>query len=300
MISYGYGINNGEIVVIEEEAKIVRLIFNEYCLHKALKTIAQELTNCQVEFYNGSCQWNKNNVARIIENDKYVGANNYPRIITVEQYDKANAIKTQKGNQKIEQTAEIEHMKEIVFCTSCGKKYRRIPKWRSREKWICSNGCKCEKYIDDAKLYQGIREILKSMRDSPDIFSVENKGSTFNRTIEIARYNNELAILMNEREPSFKVGKKIILANAALRFRACEFCGAEYDDVIAKKIESSESDIPWEIIKRIEITSNGAVIVKFINGVSLSNIEKGGKPCGNTSQESCYENRCKSTTFEAQ
>lgn len=301
MISYGYGVNDGRIVIIEKEADVVRQIFNDYCSGKILKDIAQELSDNQVEFYNGSCKWNKNIIARIIENRKYIGEKNYPAIVTLELFDRANAVKSEKGNKKIEQTAEIDHLKNIVFCATCGRKLRRISKWKTREKWVCQNGCKCERYIADAEIYRGIQSAVYEMRDAPDAFSVEEKGSTYKRTMEIARCNNELTVLMNERAPSFKVGKKIILTGAALRFKACEFCGAEYNSFIAEKINKLSDDIiPWDIIESIEIDGSGSVIVKFINGISVNDKIQGGEFVGSASKEDCNEDRSQSVAVETQ
>ena len=58
MISYGYGIENGKIVVVPNEAEIVKQIFDDYANGKILKEIAADLTERGVEFYDGNCSWN--------------------------------------------------------------------------------------------------------------------------------------------------------------------------------------------------------------------------------------------------
>lgn len=47
MISYGYKIINGKIVILSFEVNIVKRIFKEYGLEKGLKQIAEELTEKQ-------------------------------------------------------------------------------------------------------------------------------------------------------------------------------------------------------------------------------------------------------------
>lgn len=85
MISYGYGMESGKLVVIDSEAEIVRRVFREYIEGKLLQEIADELTEEGVEFYLESRLWNKNKVFRIIENEKYIGAEGYPAIIGLEE-----------------------------------------------------------------------------------------------------------------------------------------------------------------------------------------------------------------------
>lgn len=78
MISYGYGMESGKLVVIDSEAEIVRRVFREYIEGKLLQEIADELTEEGVEFYLESRLWNKNKVFRIIENEKYIGERGIP------------------------------------------------------------------------------------------------------------------------------------------------------------------------------------------------------------------------------
>ena len=110
MISYGYGMESGKLVVIDSEAEIVRRVFREYIEGKLLQEIADELTEEGVEFYLESRLWNKNKVFRIIENEKYIGAEGYPAIIGLEEYQKANQRKSARGNQKIALDSEVEYL----------------------------------------------------------------------------------------------------------------------------------------------------------------------------------------------
>ena len=49
MISYGYGMEGGKLVVIDSEAEIVRRVFREYIEGKLLQEIAYELTEEEVK-----------------------------------------------------------------------------------------------------------------------------------------------------------------------------------------------------------------------------------------------------------
>lgn len=121
MISFGYGYKDGKLIVIEQEAEIVKSIFTDYINGKILKEIADELTIKGIDFFNGKCCWNKNMVFRIIENKKYIGEDGYPEIISFEQYEAANAIKESKASRKTALPRETEELKKYVFCGQCGK-----------------------------------------------------------------------------------------------------------------------------------------------------------------------------------
>lgn len=144
MICYGYGVADGKITVIEKEAEIVRRIFREYRQGKQLQEIAEKLTEERVEFYLGSCCWNKNKVFRIIENEKYIGMNEYSAIIEEEEFQLANEEKSKRGNKKITLSAEVEYLKKIAICGQCGKFVHRRTKWKNRERWYCPNGCESD------------------------------------------------------------------------------------------------------------------------------------------------------------
>lgn len=78
----GYRIINGKFTIVEEEAKIVRLIFNKYLVEKkGLYTIVKELENDGIPSYinptnsKQKCndKWSPIRIHRILNNEKYVG-----------------------------------------------------------------------------------------------------------------------------------------------------------------------------------------------------------------------------------
>ena len=171
MISFGYGYKDGKLIVVESEAEIVKSIFTDYIKEKILKELADELIIKGVDFFNGKCCWNKNMVFRIIENKKYIGEDGYPEIISFEQYEAANAIKGRKANRKTSLPRETEELKKYVFCGQCGRLLHRRTKWKTREKWYCQNGCKCDKYIDDKVVYAAVEKVGERISNDPMVLT---------------------------------------------------------------------------------------------------------------------------------
>lgn len=108
----------------------------------------------------------------------------------------------------------------MFFCGQCGRLLHRRTKWKTREKWYCQNGCKCDKYIDDKVVYTAVEKVGERISDDPTVLT-EDETCTYKRTQEIMRYSNEIARLTASPNPSFKAGEKLILECVSLKFQAC-------------------------------------------------------------------------------
>lgn len=80
-IPYGYTMRNGRTVISTEEAEIIREIFKAYLDGASLKAIAEELTGRQIPYTQRTTTWDKARIARIIDNAKYIGTEEYDPII---------------------------------------------------------------------------------------------------------------------------------------------------------------------------------------------------------------------------
>lgn len=287
MISYGYGIENGVVVVIPSEAEIVNEIFNAYLNGKILKEIAIDLSERGIIFFEGRSDWNKNTIVRIIQNRKYIGESNYPAIIDSDTFEKVNSQKEAKGHKKEKQPEIIEYLKGVVYCGECGKLLHRRVTWGIREKWYCEGGCKCEKYIDDNFIFCGVRQVLCAVKDNPTLLCESDQKPTYTKTQEIMRYTNEIGRYINERQPSFNTGKKLIMECASLKFSACSYnsknTATEFIVVqLTQEREYLRKDFLRKIIEKIIVKADGKIIVRFIGGVEVSDSEIGGN-CGSAS-----------------
>ena len=92
---FGYRMEFGEIVIHPLEAVTVQRIFQQYISCESYNTLVNGLRNQNIPYDRGRL-WNKNMVARILENQKYTGTQGWPAIIPREQYDRANEKRTSK------------------------------------------------------------------------------------------------------------------------------------------------------------------------------------------------------------
>ena len=108
---FGYKMVMGEIVRNEPEAKAVQDIFLQYTLGSSLKEIAEQMSRTGPAYDVGKA-WNKNMVARILENPKYTGADGYPMIVDIKLFELA-AEKRQSKQRLPERTPAQKALKRL-------------------------------------------------------------------------------------------------------------------------------------------------------------------------------------------
>lgn len=104
-LPFGYRMERGTVVVHPEEAALVRNIFRQYILGASYRELVDNLRDQDVS-YDQDKLWNKNMVARILENRKYVGLSGWPPIITAEQFEWAGEKRSSKANPTLKTDAQ--------------------------------------------------------------------------------------------------------------------------------------------------------------------------------------------------
>ena len=92
---FGYQICGGRISVNSSEADIVKYIFRAYIGGASFNDIKSNLLNRPVA-YDVDKAWNKNMIARILGDRRYVGTNVYPPILPRQEFEAAESIRSSK------------------------------------------------------------------------------------------------------------------------------------------------------------------------------------------------------------
>ena len=71
-IGYDKG-ENGSMVINEEEAKVIRLIYGEFLAGLSYHAIADRLTSLGIKTPGGKSKWSQSTVKSILQNEKYKG-----------------------------------------------------------------------------------------------------------------------------------------------------------------------------------------------------------------------------------
>ena len=283
-ISFGYMIQSGRVAVDPDEAKTVCNIFERYTQGVTLQKIADDLIRQGIPFFQGEVRWNKNTIQRIIENEKYIGNEIYEPIISPALFCKANEKRKERSRPTVRLSPEVKHLKEICCCGQCGARYRRINTWGTREKWMCANGCRCDRFIDDQILLDSIRGIIEAVICDPGFISISTY-SAYVPSKEVQREENELIYLLEQPQISFMSSAKSILRAASLRFQCCGYdrreMTARLQEEIADYVPCEENCSPqiYKFIKRVKIYPNGIITSVFFNGAEVS--AAGGTKDGN-------------------
>ena len=85
-LPFGYQRCFGDIVPHAAEAEAVRKIYQNYLAGASFRQIA-EVLQAQGIPYDGDKQWNKNMVARILENERYTGIGPFPALVPAELFE---------------------------------------------------------------------------------------------------------------------------------------------------------------------------------------------------------------------
>ena len=89
-LPFGYQMEQGEIKEHPVEAEAVRDIFRRYLAGTSFAALAEYLCDGGPA-YDGDKPWNKNMVARILENAKYTGDVSFPALVPAEDFQRAQA-----------------------------------------------------------------------------------------------------------------------------------------------------------------------------------------------------------------
>lgn len=270
---YGYQVKNGKTVIHIEESEVVKRVFSLYVEGETLKSIATMLTEENVAYFQDEVKWNKNTIKRMIENEKYMGNEVYPMIISPSVFNQAKTVKERKSCKQETHTPEVELFREIAVCGKCGSRYKRVNTWGTREKWMCSKGCKCSAYIDDVILEDAVTGNLNMVIRNPDLLNVV-ADSQYMPTIDVTKEENELIRLLEQPKLNFSVVAKCILQGAKVRFDCCEFDNGELTEELKNEIsfvDKIDYRVMKEYIKQIIIQPDGRITTVFINDAKITN-----------------------------
>lgn len=84
---FGYRMEYGKVVTDPDEARWVVYIYKQYLQGESFKSLSDTLCGMAIRYDTGK-QWNKNMVARILQDKRYTGDGQYPKIIDTEMFQR--------------------------------------------------------------------------------------------------------------------------------------------------------------------------------------------------------------------
>lgn len=213
---FGYAIQGGVLTASPVEAETVRTIYAQYLAGLSYSMIAEEMTRLGVRYHAHTAEWNKHMVKRILENQKYLGADGYPRLVADEDFLTAQRLRQDK-NTYAPCPAFIEPIREKCRCGACGSRMARDTKSHGRPRWRCENDdCGNRLSIPDEDLLAAVDAQLRALARTPHLLRPPAAGKE--TSMEPVRLQNEINHAFNRSDASPEYLKVLIMACAAERY----------------------------------------------------------------------------------
>ena len=235
-LPFGYRMEFGKVVIDPNESRWVVFIYEQYLLGESFKSLSDTLTASGV-FYDMDKPWNKNMVARLLQDVRYTGDGKFPRIIETYLFQQVN----QKRNKKV-----------------TGSKVTRAQKILKRK----CGGCLFP------QIEQEVLCLLNELAGKPECIEILDVPPKENSKVEMLQAELEELLRMlpvNEKQASHKLIETTVAMYEAIDPR-------EYEAHRLKRIFSKErvrmeldSNLLEQAVTSVTIDSLGKVKIRLKN-----------------------------------
>ena len=274
---FGYKFENGEVHIVEEEAEIVRRIFEDRINGVTSPKIGAALYAEKIPYFSDSLAKAEDKVMTILRNERYFGADGLPPVITEETYQQARS----KMRRKREDKSAAEHrlIKKMSFCEVCGTHMGHNYSGFGVPRWCCATkGCVNRVPVITEEMFKNaIRNVLNSVVTNPKLLNVKATLEEYEPNESIKVHEDKIAEML-EMQP-LKADKVIaeIFALASEHYNCCTFDITPYITAelkaTVKKYEPSDTvntELLQQIADRIVVSADKKISVIFKNGKRIT------------------------------
>lgn len=202
---FGYRVEMGEVVLHAQEAKLVEYIFQQYLSGASFNTLVVQLREQPIPYDEGKL-WNKNMVARILEDHRYTGEGGYPAI--TDQETLSRVLEKRSSKQAPAQKTEAQ------------KLLRRLSGHTATE-----------------QMEQQVLNLLNGLIISPERITLPEPEHLPQTPVQALQ--RELDTVMDQHEDA---AQKLILAIAAVQYSAID--PNQYETIRLRKLFSKHEFMP--------------------------------------------------------
>lgn len=277
-VGYDKG-ENGNLVINEEQAKIVRRIFQVFLQGETPESIARTLKEEGVPGWNGKANWYPTTVQRMLQNEKYMGDALLQKTYTVDFLTKKRSENQGQVNQyyiegnheaiidkeewelvqlEIERRNQFRQDNHInfyiiqceqnpftskVFCKKCGGLF-------GRKNWTTSKGKRPVWQCNNRYKVKGIQGCTNRHIDEKTL------QQAFLRAIEVLRENKEK---LQEKWDNFSEEQKLEKYHST---HLEELLGSDQEKFNGKKM--------CQVLEKITLGEDGCITAKFLEGTEVN------------------------------
>ena len=195
----GYTLIDGKIEIQEDSRLIVEQIFKDYAAGESTNSIAKKLREADGDDTQNSRKWVHAAVGRVLENEKYLGTEQYPQIIDKELFDRVQErreqirVKTKKGKYRPGEK-ERQIFGGVMKCAECGAECmhtaphldlseNRLPKWRCKT-YLRERTERCRSIIlTDSQTEQACIRAVNQLIEHPEIMENYKRRTAGERAV---------------------------------------------------------------------------------------------------------------------
>lgn len=245
-ILYGYQIQGGKLVIQPQEAEVVKRVFSIYLEGTYQWKIADILNADGIVYSQERPQWTMNRVGFILKNPRYMGADDYPAVVSGETFQKAQKIIQKRKKTAVRANRPVLQYREKLCCGECGSVLKRRFSGRKRNDtlYLQCEGCGIRVQIKDHDLLAEVE------RQAEAYVPPEPEHMPYEPSAEAVRLTNAINRELERPEQPEEIVKRIL-----------QGVSARYDCFVNEPEPVNVLDA--QAVQSITITTDNVVTVTF-------------------------------------
>lgn len=277
-LPFGYCIKNGAFTIQEEEAALVKKIYERYLQGATMKAIAQELNAQPVRYRENTKAWDDNMIYRILKKTEYCGAKEFPMLITPEAFEKAAAIRKSKSYSI---NPDLAVIRKVVTCPKCGARLYRNSKIPQRVLWQCREcDTVCGPILDADFIDEVVAALNGAITHAEDIQPPNDPDNRL--SLQVSRLTNEINRELERPQTEPEKLLPLIMECAAEKYAICSV--GDHDPATMQvqaaltghpPLTAFDSDLFRAVVKQVVMQPSGSIRLRLQNGQILENRKEG-------------------------
>ena len=265
---FGYRMAGGQIEILPEESSLLQNLFDNYLKGASLIKLAETAQQTGIKFRENTERWNKNMIARMLDDERYWNDDGFPPIVSKEIGSAITALRKQKTTSQ----CPIQFIKKKLVCGICGENVNRNGKNAPRIRWDCP---KCGWYFGPStanELNQAVTEKLLAVCRNPQVAEPDQQP-TNSLSIQAARLTNEINQLLDQREVDADILLPMILECAAEKYKTCGIKESDHLTIKLKTLfqehcndEGLNRELFEQTVKQVILQPDGSIKFQLLNG----------------------------------
>lgn len=263
---FGYHMVNGKIAIFSNEGPLLQELFTRYLNGASLQQLADYAEQTGIHYRENAVHWNKNMIARMLDDKRYWNADDYPSIVSKETGLAVTLMRRQKATSQ----SPIMFIQKKLVCSNCGSGLYRMTQKSLQIRWDCKK-CSMRVGTTDRGLLQAVEDKLLTICRDPQ--NVERIPVPYNSlSMQAARLTNEINQMLDQREVDSGRLVPLILECAAEKYKACKITESDHLTLKLKALfnehhsdEELDRELFEQTVKQVILRPDGSIQLRLIN-----------------------------------